>query len=632
MKTFPPLLGSALLLLGLALAAPVHAAPSLVPPTETYAGKTHAQWLESWFTWMFSIPGNAQDFPFTDPTGANSGANQSGPVFFFAKSWLGVKGNPPEQRAATVPEGAALFLPFDGNYIGPDPERDPTTLAADNRAALKDWVSHVFKLVVDGQEIPIDSSLTSPFLHATSVYTLPVSANAAARSIFGGLPEAVYPFQSHEWFVLLKPLPVGQHVVHISNNGFIGTPNEWVTDIVWTINVVRGPLKRAVIATSSTEFSGFRDAAGWSYGYRSVPAAGAAENYDPERNFIPFSGGPGQGDWDGQRQQWNGTAWKAKDGTELAAGSSRLAAAGQWTIRRWQASELLEKSPVALKWTLAKADATCGNGVTGALYINGQLADKATIPFDQTTVLTRTFYALLTPGDVVDLALQPLGADGTDDLGCDHALMTLEVSTVIPNTPRQSDNKMWLPSLPTPKLEVLSQTAAEGRSALNWRSQVSATYGIKASSDLVNWTDLATGLSGGPTVTAWSEPLGSPDQPSRFYRIVEESKTIEGLWVGGYNPTGSQLVRIRLDGVNAVATKWSAGSDAASGSHNVPAGQVTWKADVTTGVGLMRASGPGYVNAHWHPGKLAITNEDRLTFTETLENGSRNSIVFRRVD
>lgn len=615
---------AALLLAAAAFRAQAQATPpGLVPPTETYAGKTHAQWLESWFTWMFSIPGGAQDFPFTDPTGANSGANQSGPVFFFAKSWLGVKGNPSEQRSATVPEGTALFLPFNGYYIDPNPDRDPATITAENRAALNDWGTQVFKLVVDGEEIPVDSSLTSPILHATSVYTLSIPANAAARPVgYGKLPETVYPFQSYEWFVLLKPLPVGRHVVHLFNNGFIGTPDEWVSDVVWTIDVVARPLSRDVIATSATEFSGFRDVAGWSYGHRTAPAAGASENYDPARDFIPFSGGPAQGDWDGQRQQWNGTAWKAKDGTELAAGSSRLAAANRWTLRRWQASELLEKSPVALRWTLAKADATCGNGVTGALHINGQLVDKATIPFDRADALTRTFYALLTPGDVVDLALRPLGADGTDDLGCDSALMTLSVSTAIPNFPRQPDNKLFLTSLPTRKLEILSQSTANGRSTVNWSSQASATYGIQASGDLSSWTKLASGLPGNPTATRWSEPLTSPEQPARFYRVVEESKTIEGLWVAFYEGNGYELIRITVDGDQAVATKLI-------GDTYIRSGEVTWEADVKTGLGQQQvAAGSDFQGREWVSGTLKITNSDRLTFTWT----GVGTAVFRRVD
>lgn len=619
------ILGSALLLLNLALTATSQAAtPSLVPPTETYAGKTHAQWVESWWKWIFNIPGTATEFPFLDSTGANSGVNQSGPVFFLSKSWLGKKGNPPEQRTATVPEDTAILIPFDGIFSA-NPARDPARVAAINRTDLQGWTPFAFKLVVDGEEIQIDSSLTSPFLHETSVFSLPVPANAAARSQeagFGSLPTVVYPFHSLEWIALLKPLPVGEHTLHVYGSDSVGTDHEWVTDVIWTINVVPRPFEQSVLATSATEFSGFRDAEGWSYGYRTVPTTSASENYDPTRDFIPFRGGPGQGSWNGQSQQWNGTAWKTMDGTELAAGSSRLAVPGLWTIRRWQASEMIEKRPVALQWTLAKGDATCGNGVTGALYINGQLADQATIPFDQTTVLTRTWHALLAPGDFVDLVLQPLGADGTEDLACDQALMTLSVSTVIPIYPRQPDNTIWLSTLSTPKLEVLSQSAANGRSALKWRSQASATYGIQVSSDLVNWTDVAKGLSGRPTVTDWSEPLASPGQPARFYRVVQETKSLDGLWValhrGGY-----ELSRIKVDGDEVVATR-------VIGGLGIPSGEGTLKANVKSGVAQIQVAGPGFVDPEWLPARFRITNPDQLTVNDTCSCGI--NLTFRRVD
>ena len=75
------------------------------------------------------------------------------------------------------------------------------------------------------------------------------------------------------------------------------------------------PLNAGVIATSATEFSGVQGQNGWTYGYRDVPTEGASENYDPDRDFIPFVGGLGQGDWNGSTQQWTGTGWKATDGS-----------------------------------------------------------------------------------------------------------------------------------------------------------------------------------------------------------------------------------------------------------------------------------------------------------------------------
>jgi hypothetical protein len=186
---------------------------------------------------------------------------------------------------------------------------------------------------------------------------------------------------------------------------------------------------------------------------------------------------------------------------------------------------------VSLKWTLAKADAACGNGVTGALYLNGQLADKTTIAFDRATTVTRTYYALLTPGDRVDLVLRSLGPDGTSDTECDNALMTLIVNTTIAPEPRQPDGRLFLTALTTPKFQILSQThsPADHRITLNWRSQASAAYGIEASSDLVNWMKVMTGLRGGPTTTNWSESAADSTPAGRCYRVVQETKTIEGL-------------------------------------------------------------------------------------------------------
>ncbi|NIP92269.1 MAG: hypothetical protein GWO24_01855, partial [Akkermansiaceae bacterium] len=42
-----------------------------------------------------------------------------------------------------------------------------------------------------------------------------------------------------------------------------------------------------------------------------------------------------------------------------------------WTIRRWTASDLDEVTPLALIWHMRKTNPN-GNGVTGAIHINGE--------------------------------------------------------------------------------------------------------------------------------------------------------------------------------------------------------------------------------------------------------------------
>lgn len=388
------------------------------------------------------------------------------------------------------------------------------------------------------------------------------------------------------------------------------------------------PLKAGVIATSSTEFSGVQGQNGWTYGYRDVPAGGASENYDPVRDFIPFSGGDGQGDWNGTTQQWTGSEWKfhaGADGIEGGMGSGNAApgASTRWMVRRWQSTKLTQKGPVSLRWTLAKGDSSCGNGVTGAVYINGQMADQLTIAFDRATILTRTYYALLTPGDMVDLVLRPLGSDGAHDAQCDKALMSVTINdTITAVDPKQPNGRFFLSSLATPKLQIIAQTHSGTQSALNWRSQASGTYGIEATSDWVNWTKIKTGLPGGPTITSWSEETTESPHAGRFYRVVQESKTIEGLWVARYDNAYDELVRIKLDGDQAVATK-------VIGDIIVPAGKVSWWASVTTGVTEVQGAHDGFTNPFLIPGTLRIINPDRLLLNVPSYDVT---LTFRRVD
>lgn len=83
------------------------------------------------------------------------------------------------------------------------------------------------------------------------------------------------------------------------------------------------------------------------------------------------------------------------------------------------ATELTETTPLALRWHVRKTNAGCGNGVTGALYINGERMDAVTLAFNNTTGVTRTFFANVKVGDKIDLILSPRGTDNGDADGCD---------------------------------------------------------------------------------------------------------------------------------------------------------------------------------------------------------------------
>ena len=205
------------------------------------------------------------------------------------------------------------------------------------------------------------------------------------------------------------------------------------------------------LANSSNDFSGVQGQADWFGGYRNYSADGGGDNYDPTTGFIAFAGGDGLGDWDGTTQLWTGSQWDlntaaAGPWTELGKENTHPNSSPvHWSIRRWVANQLTKATPLAFRWHVHKSNTGGGNGVTGGLYINGKLMDKAIIGGADGVGVTRTYFANVSPGDKVDLTLSPRGADGVDSDGSDGSINRFLVDPTIPADPRQPDGSVFIP-------------------------------------------------------------------------------------------------------------------------------------------------------------------------------------------
>jgi hypothetical protein len=196
------------------------------------------------------------------------------------------------------------------------------------------------------------------------------------------------------------------------------------------------------IAHSRLEFStdGSQGANSWYGGYRDYTGDGGGINYNADSAFIPFA-----------IENWTGTMWDLAPSvapwTELGPESTHPAGATptHWTIRRWVAAELTKKTPLALRWHVRKSNVSCGNGVTGALYIDGQRVDSVTITNNNNTGITHTFYANVDVGQKVDLILSPQGTDNGWADGCDGSANWLVVDPTIPPNPVQPDGSVFIP-------------------------------------------------------------------------------------------------------------------------------------------------------------------------------------------
>ena len=188
--------------------------PGIIPPQASYAGKTQGEWLQEWWLWVFGAEGYAQMY---DGTGelAHINGNGDGHVFFLAKSWAGE----PQERHVTVRAGTALYIPVMGNYNDSwSGITDPEVLKAGVLATIPG--AHDLAVTIDGRAVEDIWS----YIQTTGIFT----------SIDPNFPPYVfYPAFGYEVSLLLRPLPPGQHVIHMQGSYL----DEFTTDVTYYITV-----------------------------------------------------------------------------------------------------------------------------------------------------------------------------------------------------------------------------------------------------------------------------------------------------------------------------------------------------------------------------------------------------------
>ena len=191
------------------VASPVGTAELTIPVDEPVAGLSQGEWSARQWQWLVSFPNEAS--PNADQTGARCGFGQSGPVFFLA----GLVGPGPAERACTVPADTAILLPVFGaecSTVEPPPffGRDEAALAACAAAALGSGPDPAgMEITVDGQTL----GDLGRFRMATPLFTLVLPED----NIFG-TPAGVGSAVADGYFVMLAPLPPGEHVVELRSS------------------------------------------------------------------------------------------------------------------------------------------------------------------------------------------------------------------------------------------------------------------------------------------------------------------------------------------------------------------------------------------------------------------------------
>ena len=283
-----------------------------------------------------------------------------------------------------------------------------------------------------------------------------------------------------------------------------------------------------LLADSYDEFSGIQGQDDWQYGYRNLTLDGGdIESYDAENDFIAFDE---QEHWrPGWRLAPSAAPWTLFNGPEGSHPNGTNSAPNEehWTVRRWTADELTSETPIGLKWHTRKTNLN-GTGVTGSLFVNGEMVDSASFAGNDGVGQIRTWYANLNPGDVVDLALTPVGPDGNSTDGSDGSANWLRVDTYIPIGAEQPDGSPFLAALKQGlQISDVFFDKSNKTIVVSWPSGNGRSYALDISSGLLDsiedgsWEEYDDSIPGEADETTY-EVIIEDELPKRLFIRVRD--------------------------------------------------------------------------------------------------------------
>lgn len=217
--------------LALALMTPVSVAladsnPHVVSPNSTVFGYKYSEWSAQWWQFVLSIPADVN--PLTDGSGSLCVVGQHGPVWFLMGAFGGTV-----TRTCSIPEGKTLFFPV-LNLVDINVTNQSAKELRAEIAPCLDAVT-TLSVAIDGDNV---QKLQERFRVQSEVFEVAVPDA-------GFLDPGIYsPAVDDGFYVMLNPLKVGQHTIHIvgaSSCTFGG--GSFGVDVTYNLTVVPVKLK-----------------------------------------------------------------------------------------------------------------------------------------------------------------------------------------------------------------------------------------------------------------------------------------------------------------------------------------------------------------------------------------------------
>lgn len=105
----------------------------------------------------------------------------------------------------------------------------------------------------------------------------------------------------------------------------------------------------------------------------------------------------------------------------------------------------------------------------------------------------------------------------------------------------------------------------------------------------------------------WAKDLVAAGRTRHNVRKMVETIELQGEWIGHYPGHFDEVIRIDRHGEEVEAVK-------ITGDDYVPAGAVTWKANLRTLRGKGQIAENEFVRPRFIPGRLIIINPERIIF------------------
>lgn len=212
--------------------------PGVIPPQSKALGMTYAEWSVEWWQWIYSIP--LSDNPWFQDERCDVGEQPRHVRFLAGKICMTFD---PDQgcyadstvvtRHCTIPPGTHLFFPVanaEADSVGIDPPLTPEELSSWVTSQYESTVS--MSAEVDGVPVNgLSKPLTSPYRVKSDFFSYVVPEDNVIQVWIPDFPAGtIEPAIADGAFLMLAPLPVGEHTVRFGAN--FGTFSFLITYII----------------------------------------------------------------------------------------------------------------------------------------------------------------------------------------------------------------------------------------------------------------------------------------------------------------------------------------------------------------------------------------------------------------